>query len=96
MLDFDMEALKAEVENAEIVSMDDCFMKTVWLGTVMGLAPSGKYYQPFACSNVTEEEANADEEYWSELEEELEANGMSLMFEDDSAFAMIVVDNPDE
>jgi hypothetical protein len=71
-------------------------MKTVWLGTVMGLAPSGKYYLPFACSNVTEEEANADEEYWSELEEELEANGMSLMFEDDSAFAMIVVDNPDE
>lgn len=91
-----MKALKAEAENAEIVNLDDCFMKTVWLGTVMGLAPSGKYYLPFACSNVTEEEADTDEEYWSELEEELEANGMILLFEDDSAFATIVVDNPDE
>jgi hypothetical protein len=24
----------------------------VWLGTVFGLTPSGKYYMPFACSNV--------------------------------------------
>lgn len=96
MSDFDMEALKAEVENAEIVNLDDCFMKTVWLGTMTGLAPSGKYYLPFACSNVTEEEADTDEEYWSELEEELEENGMILLFEDDSAFAAIVVDNTDE
>lgn len=96
MSDFDMDTLKAEVENAEVMNVDDCFMKTVWLGTVMGLAPSGKYYLPFACSNVTEEEANADEDYWGELEEELEANDMILLFEDDSAFAAIVVDNPDE
>ena len=24
----------------------------VWLGTIFGLTPSGKYYAPFACSNV--------------------------------------------
>lgn len=27
--------------------------RSVYLGTVFSLMPSGKYYQPFACSNVT-------------------------------------------
>lgn len=27
-------------------------VRRVWLGTVFGLTPSGKFYAPFACSNV--------------------------------------------
>lgn len=27
-------------------------VKSVFLGTVFGIMPSGKYYMPFACSNV--------------------------------------------
>lgn len=32
---------------------NDCYeIRGVFLGTVFGLTPSGKYYAPFACSNV--------------------------------------------
>lgn len=50
----------------------------VFLGTVFALTPSGKYYMPWACSNVTEEEANQDEEWREAVEEELAKHGMFL------------------
>lgn len=39
-----------------------------FLGTVFSLFPSGKYYTPFACANITEEEAEEDELYSEALE----------------------------
>lgn len=41
--------------------------EVTYLGDVTNLAPSGKYYTPWACSNVTEQEAQTDEDYWEEL-----------------------------
>lgn len=40
----------------------------VYLGTVFSIMPSGKYWTFWACSNVTEEEALADEAYQDLLE----------------------------
>ena len=52
--------------------------RRVYLGSVLNLAPSGKYYTPFACSNVTEEEAEKDELFFEQLEAELESIGCFL------------------
>lgn len=53
--------------------------RRVYLGTVMSLYPSGKYYTPFACGNVTQEEADQDEAWRERAEQELQALGLSLM-----------------
>lgn len=44
----------AEVEDryADVFQNEDMQVKSVFLGTVFHIMPSGKYYQPFACSNV--------------------------------------------
>ena len=42
-----------ESEDWETDYMDDYYeICAVFLGTIMGLTPSGKVYYPFACSNV--------------------------------------------
>jgi len=46
-----------------------------YLGSCLAMFPSGKYYMPWACSNVTEEEAAEDEEYREALEAVAEENG---------------------
>ena len=47
-----------------------------FLGTVFALFPSGKYYMPFACSNVTLREAHRDEEFGRALDDVAEKYGM--------------------
>ncbi len=54
---------------------DGNLVGSVFLGTVFALYPSGKYYTPWACSNVTEDEADADAEYAELLEAEADAAG---------------------
>ena len=46
-----------------------------YLGTVMALTPSGKYYTPFAASGVTEDEAEADAAWCAELDRQAEQHG---------------------
>lgn len=41
---------------------------TCYLGDVFSLTPSGKYYQPYACSNVSENEAKLDELWFEALD----------------------------
>lgn len=53
-------------------------IRTLYLGTVFDLLPSGKYYTCFANSNVSEEEAEKDEEWMEEANKELESIGASL------------------
>lgn len=48
---------------------------SVYLGTVMSIMPSGKYWTCWACSNVTEKEELADEAYNDILNECAEAAG---------------------
>lgn len=53
-------------------------LKGFFLGTVFAVMPSGKYYMPFACSNVTEAEAEEDEAWRNQADEELDSIGAWL------------------
>jgi len=77
---FNLDILKAALIAAdETEDIDGNTVKQVFLGTVSGLLPSGKYYTPFACSNVTEEEALEDEEWYAKAESELDTIGAYLV-----------------
>jgi len=52
--------------------------RMVYLGTIMGMTPSGKVYYPFACSNVSVKEAALDEIWWEYMSRELERNDLFL------------------
>lgn len=43
-------------------------MHMLYLGSVLSLSPSGKYYTPFANSNVTFKEARVDEAWYAALD----------------------------
>ncbi len=79
---FNIENLKEELEQAEW-SDDPCNpdmeSKQVYLGTCFDLCPSGKYYTPWANSNVTEEEALKDEEWFERADRELDEIHASLI-----------------
>lgn len=67
--DWDWEAAIKECRSNDVIedSHGDCRYHALFIGTVMSLAPSGKYWTWWACSNVTEEEAQRDEEYFDIL-----------------------------
>lgn len=71
-LDFEAIALAVASEGMPHEYDAGMWQRSIFLGTVFALTPSGKYYMPFACSNVTEEEANEDREWWNVVDEELE------------------------
>lgn len=51
--DLDIDAIVEAMETAEVVEdFEGGHKKTLYIGTVFGLTPSGKYYMPWACSNV--------------------------------------------
>ena len=78
---FNVKALRAELD-AEDWQEDDepeREVRRLYLGTVFALTPSGKYYTPWACSNVTEEEAERDSDWFEQAEEELETIGCYLV-----------------
>lgn len=52
---FNLDAIRAELAEAdpqESMHDEDVLEKWVYLGTVFSLMPSGKFYTPWACSNV--------------------------------------------
>jgi hypothetical protein len=51
---FDWDLIKSRIESSEWEEAEcgDHLIRSEYIGTVMGQYPSGKYYQPFACSNV--------------------------------------------
>jgi hypothetical protein len=48
----------------------------IYLGSCFSIMPSGKYYMPWACSNVTEAEALQDELYSEALDQVAEEYDM--------------------
>lgn len=52
--------------------------RRLFLGTVFALTPSGKFYTPRACSNVTEKEAEVDQKWYDAVSEGLEKVGLYL------------------
>jgi len=62
-------------ESEVIEDYDGNKSKMVFLGTVFSLYPSGKFYMPWACSNVEEWEAELDEIFREALDKEAESIG---------------------
>jgi hypothetical protein len=52
------------------------YESTFFLGTVFNLTPSGKYYMPWACSNVTIAEAERDARWFEALEKVCDKYGL--------------------
>lgn len=75
--DIKWEKLKKQIE-AEQPQEDPCgnTVKLVYLGSVMNITPLGKYYTAWANSNVTEAEAEKDEEWWEDMEAAAEKHGL--------------------
>ena len=68
-------------------SVHDCVRQTmagdsprhsVYLGSVLGLSPSGKYYTAFANGNVTKAEAKRDEAWYAAMDSAAEKYGGSI------------------
>lgn len=80
---FDNILLEVIKENFVFTDEDFCgdirLESRIFIGTVMSLYPSGKYYLPFACSNVTEDEAAIDEAFWEKFDSELSDRGLYTM-----------------
>jgi len=58
--------------------MDGNYIKIIYLGSVFNIMPSGKYYMPWACSNVTEEEMWEDQQYMEALEDVASEYGLFI------------------
>lgn len=70
----------------------------LYLGTVFSLYPSGKFYMPWS-TNVTEEEAEKDEEWREAVEAECEKLGVSFEHGEGDPCDLFIVeyrDEPDE
>jgi hypothetical protein len=50
----------------------------LYLGSVLSLSPSGKYYTPFANGNITAKEAKADEAWYAAMDRAAEKHGGSI------------------
>lgn len=51
---FDLKVIQTQLngEEPEFDEENNMWTKHIYIGSVMSLLPSGKYYMPFACSNV--------------------------------------------
>lgn len=67
------EGIRKALDQEEWIQVErDREERTIYIGTVFNLTPSGKYYMPWACSNVTEAEADKDVEWYDAVQEQLE------------------------
>jgi hypothetical protein len=65
------DVVKESLKEADVQrDIDGDLIRLVFLGTVFALYPSGKFYTPWACSNVEKWEAEVDEIYGEVLEAE--------------------------
>ena len=89
------EAMKLEAEREMSVDLDnpDLLVGRVFIGSLLSVTPSGKIYTPFAHSNVTEYEANRDEEWHAALEAVAEEHDMTTIYDDGDIFVGVWKDN---
>jgi hypothetical protein len=69
----------AEPQEDEFLFDADCYYKCIFIGTVFNMTPSGKFYVPFARSNVTDKEGLKDEIWRETMEEILEEHDLYMM-----------------
>lgn len=92
----DIEGIRDEMETSAWEEVEPGRQeRRVFLGTVMALYPSGKYYMPFACSNITEEEGDKDQEWREAVEEDFTALGYSLENGDGDPCDLFAVESRD-
>jgi hypothetical protein len=70
---WDWEKIEAHAEETEDIEGNR--VRSAFLGTVFALTPSGKFYTPWARSNVTVSEARKDEKWFEALEAIAEKRG---------------------
>lgn len=77
----DLEYIDNKLINADPEFMEeyDLLVERMYLGTVFEIYPSGKYYTPFANSNVTKDEVKKDEAFLKQIELELDTIGAYLV-----------------
>lgn len=77
--------------------MDECpdnpdiLQRTIYLGSILSLTPSGKFYLPFACSNVTVKEAAIDEIWQDFMRFHLEEEDLFLISGEGDGLDMFLV-----
>lgn len=97
---FDLKALRAELNEQSWEpdyqdNPETSEVRRVFLGTVFALTPSGKFYTPWACSNVTEAEADEDEQWYDKARQELESIELSLEGGEDDPCDLFAVEYRD-
>lgn len=75
LIGWETEDLKKAINEEDDIEVEDHIERHKFMGTVMRLTPSGKVYMPWS-SNVSDEEAKKDEDWWDKLNEILSANKM--------------------
>ena len=87
--------MKFEAEREMSVDLDnpDLLVGRVFIGSLTSVTPSGKFYTPFAHSNVTEYEANRDEEWHAALEAVADEHDMATIYDDGDIFVGVWKDN---
>ena len=98
--EFDFKKIKEDLVNdpEEYQDEEGYYYKSKYLGSVMDISPSGKYYTPLA-SNVTEEDVIIDQIFWEKLEEDAEKEDIIIIHgegDPTDVFAVWYVDKPDE
>jgi len=71
---FNLDRIKERLASDEAVeeTVEGTTVRRLFIGSVFDLLPSGKVYTPYAHSNVTEEEAELDQDWYEEAEAELQ------------------------
>lgn len=93
-----IEAFEASKDDKDCIKdnyMDENYI-AVYYGNVLDINPSGKYYTPWANSNVTEEEANEDQEYWEVIESTLSEKGLWYESGEGDALDIFICGNMEE
>lgn len=71
-------------EAMEEQDMEECpdnpemLQRTMYLGSILSVTPSGKFYTPFANSNVSVKEAAIDEIWWDYMRFQLEEENLFI------------------
>ena len=73
--------------NSQLTIDENAIIGRAWLGEGTSLVPSGKFYTPFANSNVIEDEANEDDMWTDALEIVAENHGLVSFWENGAAYA---------
>lgn len=84
-----VKALKQDGEYGVDYGMDDP-EKAVGIGSCFNIMPSGKFYTPFAHSNVNEAEATADAIWLDQFEGSLESKGAYYYGHDSDPTQLVV------